>query len=193
MNAALADLKQGKGRIVTLIGEAGLGKSRLIAELFKEWEKFRSRRRLGRRHGILTTPTARMVSSRTSPARCSASNSTTRRVIHHKVDNGLRSAGASDEVVSLCSVALERIIAAKVLHEAPNYPAEVVRKDIFDTIYPAWLASVERRAAGPCPDDLQWADAASIDLVVHLFKLVEEAPILFICAFRPGARRPPGA
>jgi predicted ATPase len=111
-------------------------------------------------------------------------------VIHHKVDNGLRSTGAPDEVVALCSVALERVIAAKVLHDAPNFPAEVVRKDIFDTVYPAWLASVRSGPRVLVIDDLQWADQASIDLLIHLFKLVEEAPVLFICAFRPERQSP---
>ena len=49
MNAALADLKQGKGRIITLIGEAGLGKSRLHRRAFQGVGEIRSRRGLGRR------------------------------------------------------------------------------------------------------------------------------------------------
>jgi len=39
-------------------------------------------------------------------------------------------------------------------------------------------------------DDLQWADTASIDLIIHLMKLVDEAPILFLCAFRPERQAP---
>jgi predicted ATPase len=39
-------------------------------------------------------------------------------------------------------------------------------------------------------DDLQWADPASIDLLIHLFKMVEEVPILFLCAFRPERQAP---
>ena len=35
---ALADAQQGRGRIVSLIGEAGLGKTRLIEELHIEWD-----------------------------------------------------------------------------------------------------------------------------------------------------------
>src|SRR4029079_13917947 len=39
-------------------------------------------------------------------------------------------------------------------------------------------------------DDLQWADPASVDLLIHLLKLVEEVPILFIFAFRPERQSP---
>ncbi len=83
------------------------------------------------------------------------------------------------------------MIAAKVLHEAAKeYSAEGIREDLFNNVYPAWLATA---AAGPrvlVLDDLQWADPASIDLVIHLFKMVEEVPILFLCAFRPERQAP---
>ena len=186
LKAALAGLRQGRGRIVTLIGDAGLGKSRLVAELFQEWEKNDLSEGWDIAHGIpydANRPFGLFQNFARQMFGIELDDPP--ETIHHKVDNGLRSSGAPEEAVSLCSVAIERLIAAKVLHEARDYLAEDVRQDIFDTVYPAWLASTR---AGPrvlVLDDLQWADPGSIDLVIHLFKLVEEAPILFICAFRP--------
>ena len=91
----------------------------------------------------------------------------------------------------MCSVAVERVIAAKVLHEAAqDYSAEPIRQDLFDNVYPAWLASAREGPRVLVLDDLQWADPASIDLVIHLFKMVEEVPILFLCAFRPERQAP---
>jgi class 3 adenylate cyclase len=192
LTSALADLRQGKGRIITLIGDAGLGKSRLIAELFKEWEKFGLAEGWDVAHGIpydanrpfgLFQNFARQmfgIELEDAPD-----------VIHHKVDNGLRSTGAPEEAISLCSVAVERLIAAKVLHDAAqNYSPEAVRQDIFDTVYPAWLAASKNGPRVLVLDDLQWADAASVDLIMHLMKLVEQAPVLFICAFRPERQAP---
>jgi predicted ATPase len=191
LKAALAGLRQGRGRIVSLIGEAGLGKSRLIAELFKEWERFDLSEGWDVAHGVpydsnrpfgLFQDFARQMFG--------IELDDPPNIIHHKVDNGLRATGAPQEVVSLCSVAIERVIAAKVLHEAPDYPAEVVRKDIFETVYPAWLAAARSGPRVLVLDDLQWADTASIELLIHLFRVVEEAPILFICAFRPERQSP---
>jgi predicted ATPase len=39
-------------------------------------------------------------------------------------------------------------------------------------------------------DDLHWADPASVDLMIHLMKLVDEVPILILCAFRPERQSP---
>ena len=39
-------------------------------------------------------------------------------------------------------------------------------------------------------DDLQWADPESVDLVMHLLALVDDVPILFLCAFRPERQSP---
>ncbi len=192
MNAALDDLKQGKGRIIALIGEAGLGKSRLIAELFRKWEADGLAEGWDVAHGIpydSNRPFGLFQNFARQMFGIELDDPPD--VVHHKVDNGLRATGATDEVVSLCSVAVERVIAAKVLHEAAkDYSAEEIREDLYNNVYPAWLAAA---AAGPrvlVLDDLQWADPASIDLVIHLFKMVEEVPILFLCAFRPERQAP---
>ena len=192
MKAALADLKQGKGRIITLIGEAGLGKSRLIAELFKDWERDGLAEGWDVAHGIpydANRPFGLFQNFARQMFGIELDDPP--EVVHHKVDNGLRATGAGDEVVSLCSVAVERVIAAKVLHEAAeDYSAEALRQDLFDNVYPAWLASAKEGPRVLVLDDLQWADPASIDLVIHLFKMVEEVPILFLCAFRPERQAP---
>jgi class 3 adenylate cyclase len=192
LTAALADLKQGKGRIITLIGEAGLGKSRLIAELFKEWQDGGNTEGWDVANGIpydANRPFGLFQNFARGMFGIELDDAP--ETIHQKVDTGLRASGASDEVVSLCSVAVERVIAAKVLHEAAqDYPAEVVRQDLFDNVYPAWLAAAAASPRVLVLDDLQWADPASIDLLIHLFKMVEEVPILFLCAFRPERQAP---
>jgi len=50
LRAVLDETRRGEGRVVTLVGEAGVGKTRLIGELATEVQKVRSRVLLGRCH-----------------------------------------------------------------------------------------------------------------------------------------------
>ncbi len=192
LKAAIADLQNGRGGIVAIIGEAGLGKSRLVAELYKEWlATGRTEEGWDTAHGVpydASRPFGLFQNFARNMFGIELDDPPD--VIHSKVDAGLRSTGAGDDVVSLCSVALERVIAAKVLHEAKDFPAEAVRKDIFDTVSPAWVAAAREGPRVLVVDDLQWVDTASIDLLIHLFKLAEELPLLFVCVFRPERQSP---
>ena len=39
-------------------------------------------------------------------------------------------------------------------------------------------------------DDLHWADPASVQLMIDLFPLLEEVPLLLLCSFRPERQSP---
>jgi class 3 adenylate cyclase len=188
----LERVRAGRGQIVCLIGAAGLGKSRLLEEARAAW--------------IRHSPPDTWEQSQGSPYDSSRPYGLFQafardlfdidladapEVIHEKVDTALRASGASDEAVALCSVAIERIIAAKVLHEAaPEFSAEVIKRDIYEIVRPAWSEYASRAPAVMVVDDLHWSDQASVDLLMHLFELVEEVPILFLCAFRPERQSP---
>jgi class 3 adenylate cyclase/Cdc6-like AAA superfamily ATPase len=187
----LARLHEGRGGIVTIIGEAGLGKSRLLEETRAEWVRDHPATSWFQIQGS-PYDTSRPYGLYQKFAREMAGidNDDPPDVIHQKIDSGLRAIGAPEEVVALCSVALERIIAVKVLHDARDFAPEIVRRDIEHITYPAWRTSALSGPVVKVLDDLQWADQASVDLLLHLFGLVEEVPILFICAFRPERQSP---
>jgi class 3 adenylate cyclase len=191
LKEALAKVRAGRGQIISLIGAAGLGKSRLLEEARAEW--------------LRDNPPDTWEQSQGSPYDSDRPYALFQafardlfdiglndppEVIHEKVDTGLRAGNASEEAIALCSVALERIIAAKVLHDAPDYPADVIKQDIYEIVYPAWRAYASRAPAVMVVDDLHWSDQASVDLLTHLFGLVDQVPILFLCALRPERQSP---
>jgi class 3 adenylate cyclase len=191
LKGAIDRLREGRGQIVCLIGEAGLGKSRLLAELNKYWTEVAGHKQwdvmygvpydMSRPFGLIQNYAREMFGIQLDdPAE----------VIHDKVLAGIRANGGNDDVVALCSVAFERVIATKVLHEAKDFPAEQIKQDIYDQMYPGLR---NRGALAPLVmviDDLQWADVASTELLLHLLALTEEVPILFLCAFRPERQSP---
>ena len=186
LKGVLEQLSEGRGQIVCLIGEPGIGKSRLMEELHREWLQ---------RDGQETWQSAQGISYDSARPYSLFQNLARHQfgvelddpvdVIHRKVDSGLRASGLPDEHVALCSVAVERIIAAKVLHDAPDFAADVVQRDILDRVYEGWYQAATVTPVVLAMDDLHWADRASVELLIHLFPMAEEVPILFLCAFRP--------
>ena len=191
LRGAMTSVLAGRGQIVGLLGEAGLGKSRMLAELKREWDEVGGEDRwevmtgipydASRPYGLFQNFARGMFGIELDdPAD----------VIHGKVVAGIRGSGGDDEMVALCSVALERVIAAKTLHDGREYEAEIIKNDIYDTMYPGFQKNAQRGPSVLVIDDMHWADPASVDLLIHLLPLVEEVPLLIIFALRPERQSP---
>ncbi|MGW8143287.1 MAG: hypothetical protein ACWGN2_02765, partial [Anaerolineales bacterium] len=62
---------------------------------------------------------------------------------------------------------------------------EAVKREIFESILNIWSTKARESPLVTVFDDLHWADSASVELINHIFQLVNQVPTLFICAFRP--------
>ncbi|MEE8046860.1 MAG: adenylate/guanylate cyclase domain-containing protein [Dehalococcoidia bacterium] len=183
--------KSGNSQVVSIIGEAGLGKSRLLAELRKEWIKTSPEHTweftqgipydMGRPYSLFQALARGMfgVELNDSPE-----------VIHAKVDELLRSEGGTEEEISLCSVAVEKIIAAKALHDAPDHSAEAIKNDVREVVIPAWMGAAQHEPIIAIFDDLQWSDDASKELLIHMTEYLAGTQMMVVLAFRPDPDSP---
>ena len=184
--ATLAQLSAGSGGIVCLLGEGGIGKSRLVEELNKQfqdahpginWIKAESfsfegsmaygliQRLLRRAGGIVRDDSPEGAGSKIAAL---LENLTPQDRMHYedvfRILFGLEHRGEQ----SLQGKDFKREFFAGMRLLALDWAARTPTVMVFE--------------------DLHWTDAASVELINHLLSLVDEVPLLIICIFRPYTR-----
>ncbi len=190
MHRLVDDVKQGVGRIVCILGEAGLGKSRLVTEtrFFSEqlpdpessWYEITSlsyesnqayglfQRLIRRVSGIGYDDAPRMIQKKLSTLVESLPEE--RRKGASQLFETLFGLGGSDG-----SQPLE---------------GESFKRELYEVMKEWWRAYFSGRPTVLVFDDMHWADAASIDLLRELLPLTGEIGLVLICAFRAERQAP---
>ncbi|MFZ5916409.1 MAG: ABC transporter substrate-binding protein [Chloroflexota bacterium] len=186
LQKAIERVQAGAGGIVTLMGDAGLGKSRLVAEI---------------RGGVAAAPLQWVE------GRCLSYGASIAYLLWLDILRGLLSVAADatptavreallQQTQTLCPDRFDQVfpylarllslpLAPKdeaTLHELDG---ETLKARTFDAVA-AWIerAAQHRPVAVIC-EDLHWADPTSLELLEQLLPLVDRAPLLFVCLFRP--------
>jgi DNA-binding SARP family transcriptional activator/predicted ATPase/class 3 adenylate cyclase len=209
LQAALDRVRQGHGQMVSLIGEAGVGKSRLIAELrdralAADEDEPKLLWLQGRCLDLGTTaPYAPFIDlfaqyfswsdQDDDGVRCarivSALHALSERPSRPKGPS--RSTGPaldrsrSDEIGALlCHLLLLQPVGIWAA-VPPDEPPEQIRYRTFLAIRDLFLALSRQQPLVLVFDDLHWADDLSLDLISLLMESVAQAPLFLLCAYRP--------
>ena len=189
LQAAVRRVREGQGGIVTIFGEAGIGKSRLVTEVrLREargsdrpliWVEGRS---LSQGSGTAYLPWADLLHKllrlpRSGPSPELASTLRAR----------LSDLGVSDPAIVAAAIA--RILTVPEAGEALPAPDSPSSGHLKQTTFAAVIAVIERIAARRplvlAFEDLHWADPTSLELLGAVLPVTRAVPLLLVCISRP--------
>ncbi len=177
----------GEGSVVNVVGEAGIGKSRLVAELknrdvMKRVTFFEGRAiSMGRNlsfHPVIDIlkQWARIREDDGEASAFGKLETAVRRVYPDEVG----------EVLPFVATLMGMKPSGRYAERVKGIEGEALEKLIAKTMRDLLIKMTELATLVIVTEDIHWADTSSIELLESLFRLVEGQRIVFINVFRPG-------
>ncbi len=198
LSHAIEEAMSGGGRIVSLVGEAGLGKSRLIAETRAAWERRvpdpasdgdDELHRMWETWQCVSYDATRPYSQyRRTVARIAGIEDTDPPDVVRAKLAGTIEHGSEDWLDPHMRV-WRSLFGVTEPGEQP-LEGEAFRDAIMELVTSSTRAFGSGEPRLMVFEDLHWCDEASMDVLIETAKLVDELPCLFVFAFRPDRRAP---
>jgi len=186
LRAPLAKVEAGHGQVVGIVGEPGIGKSRLLYEFRRSLAArqitYLEGRCLSFGGSVPYLPIVDVVR-----ANCGIVDTDPPEVVSQRVRFGLQEVGLDADrhapyVLHLLGLG-ERTALGQL-------SAEAVKSRMFETLRSWSLHGSRRRALIIAVEDLHWVDRSSEEYLASLAEGLAGAPILLVCTWRPGYRPP---
>ncbi|MCH8199390.1 MAG: AAA family ATPase, partial [Chloroflexi bacterium] len=193
LEEAVGALTRGQGRIVSVTGDAGLGKSRLVAEI--------------RRDTLAREPDVRWLEGRSLSYDASTPYAPIIDLLSGYFQLGADHANGGH--YGAVRDGIERVMPDAVDQTAPFIATmlgvQIAEPDMDrvryldppsmrDGIFNAACALLEHLAADRptvvMMEDLHWSDSTSLELLEHLMPLTQRSPLLLLALFRPQRQDP---
>ncbi len=177
----------GKGAIVNIIGDAGIGKSRLVAELKPRmvehglaviWGRALS---IGR--NLSFHPVIRILSKWARIDEEDPEDVALDKLEHAVTAISPENAG---EIIPFVATMMRIALPGRYAQRVQGIRGEALEQLIFKNCRDLTMAVTRAQPLVMVNEDLHWADTSTIDLLAFLFRLAETERILFINVFRPG-------
>jgi class 3 adenylate cyclase/tetratricopeptide (TPR) repeat protein len=187
LNNFLRQVENGHGQAVGLVGEPGIGKSRLLAEFRRQVAGGRATWIEGRCLSYGTAIPYLLILDLLRSS-CGILETDTSEVVADKVRAGLREVGLDpreDGPVLLHLLEIKGVPDSPVLSNP-----EAVKRKAFGTLRELSLKRSVQRPLIVVLEDLHWVDKVSEEFLGFLAESVRDARVLLLATYRPGYRPP---
>ncbi|MEP6773970.1 MAG: adenylate/guanylate cyclase domain-containing protein [Chloroflexota bacterium] len=198
LRASVDGLLNGRGQVVSVIGDAGLGKSRLVSELRSQYqvsgaEQDNSGIRWYEGRSLSyesTTPYAPFIDLLSSLFGIATSDPNDER--YGKVKEGVEQAlpGRGEELAPYLASMLGIKLAGDDLERVRYLEPMALRGRIFYSVGTLVGALASAKPLVLVFEDLHWTDPTSLELVEQLLPLADKAPLMLLALFRPQTQDP---
>ena len=180
-------LINGTGGIVTVTGEAGIGKSRLMAELHRTEAVKKTMLLEGRALSIgRTLSFYPIIDALKHWAQIKEDDTDSES--QRKLEKAVRAIHPEEasEIFPFIATLMGMRLTGKHAQRMKDIAGEALEKLIFKNMRELLIKGSELRPTVIYIEDFHWVDTSSLELIEALFRLVEGYRILFILVFRPG-------
>jgi len=188
LTEAIAAVGRGQGGILNVIGEAGIGKSRLVAEATAQRRPdeitILEGRSLALGHGLSFHPFIDLLRQWAGIAEDESAEDA---AAVAKLESSVRAvlAADADEVFPFIANLMGMRPGGAHAERLKGIQGEALEKVTLKSLRELFLRMAAATPLVLVFEDLHWADLSSIRFLEPLFRLVEHSRILFINAFRP--------
>jgi class 3 adenylate cyclase/tetratricopeptide (TPR) repeat protein len=183
LDQVLRDLLAGRGRIVTVAGEAGIGKSRLVAEWHEQvgnQARWLEGRAFAHTSALAYGPFLDLI-RRYAGIGDEDSEAVARARLDARVAGYF---GDDAEVHALFASLMSMRLQPEQIELLNNIRAPVFREKLFNFIGQLFIKLTQDKPTLLLMEDMHWADAASLDLLEHLLPLTQSERLTVVCLFR---------
>jgi adenylate cyclase len=187
MVGALDRMRRGRAQVVSVIGEAGVGKSRLLQEWLATLEAGQQRGSVTVRHAVCSSLVEQPYSVFAAFFReaYGVASGDPLEAAREKVASGLATLGGDEAETATIASLLGYVLGIETVDRFRHVEPEQLKRQI--TL--AMRRVVERRLQqGPLVltvENLQWADAASVELLQAVMDRLADHPLMLVATYRP--------